>query len=302
MSARFTRGLALAGLLALGCGKSAGFTADDAGTDTGTDTDTDVDSDTDTDTDTDAPDAGVSFSDGVTLWLAPESIPSTTDAIATWPDSSGNGHDAVQGDSAHQPHLASNAVNGLAVPFFDGTSSYLTVPYFPLFSNESSGATIVVVFVSSDPASDQRFVFVQEQTLCVNNFEIGYHTGDQDRPNFGLHAGCGMADVTSANIDNQWHVYTVRVLPEGTPPANVEIFIDGVKQATEMDSGGFPGPGSYGTDANDVQIGARDDNGSMVLDGFLNGYLGELMVFDKALDDTQRSAVEVHLKAKFGTP
>jgi hypothetical protein len=61
------------------------------------------------------------------LWLS-----DTGSSAGTWPDLSGNGRDATQADSAKQPAIITNALNGRQVRRFDGSNDFMETVAFSL--------------------------------------------------------------------------------------------------------------------------------------------------------------------------
>jgi hypothetical protein len=247
-----------------------------------------------------APDA--SLSANRILWLDAEQIVGLANngEVASWNDASGMGRNATQTTQSRRPRYMTNVVGGKPAVRFDGTSMFLVVPSFALFPTSSSPLSIIMVLATTSLAS-QRFVLMQPQTNCTNNFELGYRTGTASRANFGLHAGCSHADVTATNIDMQWHVFTTVIAATGTKPSNVKFFIDGAQVATQLDDAtGWPSAGSYGTEVRKLLVGARDDNDNGSYNSYHSGDVAEIMLFDVALDGIRRGAIELALKTKYG--
>lgn len=235
------------------------------------------------------------------LWLDAERIDGLANGaeVASWNDASGNGRNATQTTASRRPKYMTNVVGGKPAVRFDGTGTFLLVPSFALFPTSSSPLSVVVVFAASALGA-QRFLLMQPQTNCTNNFELGYRTGNANRANFGLHAGCSHADVTTTDIDMQWHVFTTVIAATGTKPSNVELFRDGTKLTTQADANGWPSAGSYGTQSRKLVVGARDDNNNNSYNSFHSGDIAEIMVFNVALAPATRGMIEAHLKGKYG--
>lgn len=63
----------------------------------------------------------------VSLWLKANALSlNDGDAVATWPDSSGNGNDATQGTAGQRPVYKANILNALPAVRFDGSNDALT--------------------------------------------------------------------------------------------------------------------------------------------------------------------------------
>ncbi len=220
--------------------------------------------------------------------------------VASWNDVSGMGRNAAQTTPSRRPRYMTNVVGGKPAVRFDGSSSFLLAPSFALFPTSSSPLSVVVVFATTTVAT-QRFVLMQPQTNCTNNFELGYRTGTKSRANFGLHAGCSHADITATDLDTQWHVYTTVIAATGAKPSNVTFFVDGTQVGTQLDDAtGWGSAGTYGTLSRKLVVGARDDNNDGNYNSYHSGDIAEIMIFDVSLGATARVAIEASLKTKYG--
>jgi hypothetical protein len=67
---------------------------------------------------------------GLVLWLKADAISGIADAgaVSTWPDSSPNGNDAIQGTGSKQPILKVNIINGKPVVRPDATDDIMALP------------------------------------------------------------------------------------------------------------------------------------------------------------------------------
>lgn len=235
------------------------------------------------------------------LWLDASAITGVAadSPLDSWADSSGNGHTATQSTANRRPIYKKNVIGGRPAVRFDGTSTFLVTTPFVLFPTNASGLTLMVVFRAAT-LSSQRFLFMQPQTNCTNNIELGYRTGNGARPNFGLHAGCSNADTTATDLDTSWHLYTTVVRTTGAAPTNVEFFREGSPVAAQVEANGWPSAGKYGTQSKKVVIGGRDDNDTSQFNSFHDGDIAELVIFGSELDATVRAKAESSLKKKYG--
>ena len=244
---------------------------------------------------------GVGTTDGsssLELWLKADDLSLANGAsVTSWNDASGHGENASAGNA---PTFATNAQNGQPAVRFDGSNDYMTIPSFPLFSTSSSGLTVFTVF-KPDAIPGQRFVLMQPQVNCFNNFELGYRTGNTgDGNDFGIHAGCSRATVTQNPIvDTNWHLYSTQVLTSGASPSNVRIFQDGTAHTVEKEGNGYVGAGSYGTAVRKLILAARDDNNNNGYNSFHDGDIAEVVIFSEALNSARRTLVENYLSAKY---
>ncbi|MFO0560060.1 MAG: LamG-like jellyroll fold domain-containing protein [Polyangiales bacterium] len=203
--------------------------------------------------------------------------------------------------AAAQPVFQTAIVNGRPAVLFDGASTYLAVSAFPLLATASSAVTTFIVAEVRNFAT-QRFLVTEQFTPCVNNYEIGYHTGNQTGANFGLHSGCSNAVVTPDTMSPNWAAWGVRLDSSGASPSNVDLFVNGVPQARANNAGGYAAPGTYGSAANRLIIGARDNIAFGVIDGVHNGHIGEVVIYSRALTDAEVAQVSEYFRAKYATP
>ena len=177
------------------------------------------------------------------------------------------------------------------------------MPSFPMFASPTSSVTVFMAVQVRDFLA-QRFFVSEQYAPCVNNFEIGTHTGDQtdSNANFGLHNGCSHAVVTPDTMVPGWGVYVARVLSAGLTPANVELFVNGSRPGGHNNAGGYTNPGGYGGAQNDLTIGARFNAVLGALDCPHNGDIAEVIIYSRAVSDTERTQVEAYLRGKYATP
>ena len=133
---------------------------------------------------------GVGSTDGASileLWLRADrgvfrdSVCTTAlnndDTAACWADQSGNGADVIQDRVDIRPIFQQPVLNGYPVVRFDGYDDYLSRAAFQMFAAGNSSLAVILVFQSTD-LSEERFLLSQPQTDCLNDFELGYTTGE----------------------------------------------------------------------------------------------------------------------------
>jgi hypothetical protein len=94
----------------------------------------------------------------ILIWLRADSLLSSLvlgDPVSVWPDSSGNGNDAVQATGANQPHFETGIQNGLPV-VQTATNDFMLTPEV---IDPSAGATLFVVMRrNGTPRHGARFI------------------------------------------------------------------------------------------------------------------------------------------------
>jgi hypothetical protein len=204
---------------------------------------------------------------GCIMWLdandslADGSTP-TAGSKDIWKDKSGAVNDAVQGDSNKQPSLTLNAINGNATFTFNGTNQYYSLTNF---------TDIVSAF------------WIVKETDHVNpHFLLG--ATDSNDFHRGVDAGAG----------NIWDIYAADVVKNGVTKLDGTI-VDGLN--TQL-----PADGSYHM----VSLVATGDAKANTLskdrdiaDRYWKGEMGEVILFNRALSDSEVRSIEDYLNNKW---
>lgn len=189
--------------------------------------------------------------------------------VALLEDQSGEGNDLTQADGDKRPLLKLNVVNGLPVLRFDGTDGWLRAVF--------ALAQPLTVFVVGRQANDTQHGYF---TDGVNN--ISMIVSDDNTPTTGkwrIYSGAQVA--SSATRDTDWHAFAG--VFNG---ASSLLSVDG--DVTTGDAGSdSPGGVTLGSNGN--------RSGS-----FLSGDVARVLVYDNALSDADREAVESFLMNLYG--
>jgi hypothetical protein len=228
-------------------------------------------------------------SDGLGLWLTADNVDASFSAsVDEWPDASLSALLVAQANGTKRPELHFDTSMQAAVMRFDGNDDTFRTTKTP-FAAADSALTIISVFTPNEFQPNQPFLFSYPGTQdCVDDFELGYATGNGGRHNFGLHQGCSKASVSLSNV--QRFVPTI-VMTEASDVVNVAF--NGVEQVVVDDNGGIDG--TYRVGLVPVDIGSRDAQG----DGYYQGDIAELIVFHRTLTQAERDAVTDYLTTKY---
>jgi hypothetical protein len=219
---------------------------------------------------------------GVALWLDAGRLGlSNGQAVASWPDVSGNGHTATQGTSSSRPVYVASAVNGQPAVQFDGVNDYLPNTSFTTLSGKT-GTTAFVVF-QADTTSTNRVAF------C----ESGRNVNSQVYANlvytYATTGKWGRAAFTSKN----WTIWnSVYDGTQGSNATRLKLYLDGVAQTL-----------AYGATIPAVlSTGAGYDVGRPQATNlaYWDGNIAEVIVYARTLSESDRLAVEGYLKQKYG--
>lgn len=222
------------------------------------------------------------------VWFKADSLSGLTSgtAVSLWPDSTGNGYDAIQTLGASRPTYIAGAINGMpAVRFASGSSSYLWF-YRPV----QDDFTMIFLYQSSQGIStgtsfwNGAGLINGEQSGTVSDFGVSLNASGQilagtGNPDTSMHSGTGLND-------GRPHVVTFRRV-RGT--GAIALYVDSTTAA--ITTGGTQSL----TAPNTLVMGAQG-----VLNNFLSGDIAEAQIYSAALLDSDRLSVERALKCKYG--
>jgi hypothetical protein len=228
---------------------------------------------------------------GLQLWLDASDASTLFDAttggslvaadggVARWEDKSGNARHATQGTEANRPLRKTAQQNGLDALSFDGSNDRMVL----------SSITI--------PASHSVFQVYQRNTSGIQSFGLASTSGAGSPPYPSLWFTDNIlyqvsnADFTTHGTANtNTGYFLVSTIRNGT--TSVLLRRNGADVASVTTGAGVTSAASGSWNA----IAVRDA-------GFQNRHTGnlcEIIVYDSALSDTNREAVETYLLAKWG--
>lgn len=205
---------------------------------------------------------------GLKMWLRSDAgITLSAGNVSQWDDLSGSGNDAAQTDTSIQPALILNAINNLPVVRF--ASDKLTT-------------------VSIDIGERTEFMLIRQNGLYFGNYHgILANLGD---PYYQLYVG-GSGTFNSyitAPIDHNSvflssYQYFCRVIST----TNVDFYNNG--------TAGISGPHAASNTNQPIMIGNYGAN-------YLNGDIAEIILYDHALPDSQRTKVQNYLNDRYAPP
>jgi Fibronectin type III domain len=217
------------------------------------------------------------------LWLKADAITGLTNnaPVGTWLDNSGRSNNATQGTSANQPLWVTNALNGLPIVRFNGTSSY-----FNFLNNFLTGTTGLEAFVVLKSATNQPAAY---QALWEDS---GSGSGQLMYPNSNGHIrdGTGNANYppydlgTPAQPLTNYNVYEV----SGTT-GPWAAWLDGQLLGSLTGN-------TYGVWGGNLGLGWDSYNQSY----FFAGDVAEVLMFNRPLTGAERSTVNNYLGLKYG--
>jgi predicted alpha-1,6-mannanase (GH76 family) len=207
-------------------------------------------------------------------------------AVSVWPDSTGNGYNALQALTASQPTYVTGAINALPVVRFSSANSNYLWFYRPV----QDDFTLMFVYQSSQGISTGTDFW---SGAGLVNGEVSGAVGDFGtslNANGQILAGTGNPDTTvhsGTGFNNGLpHVATFkRTKATGT----IQLYLDGTLLAAA--TGGTQSL----TAPNQLVLGAQQ-----TLNNYLNGDIAEVQIYRAALSDSDRLGFERALKCKYG--
>ena len=219
---------------------------------------------------------------GCKLWLeADAGITLNGSAVSGWADQSGNGNNANQSTVLYQPLFVADggsAINNQPIIRFDGTDDWLQGTTIPNINTSSMTIFIVVKYNNTN---------VWAQFFSINNLSNGFWIYNQTEHTL---------DVKNNNNDE----YT----SSNTFPASVFNMVSFVKNINISAKAYING--QYKTWANYQDITQSFTNNNYIIGDYshpyqvpFNGDIAEIIVYNQALPDSSRQAVENYLMTKY---
>jgi hypothetical protein len=245
---------------------------------------------------------------GLQLWLDASDASTLFDAttggslvaadggVARWEDKSGNGRHATQSTSANRPARKTAIQNGLDVLRFDGSNDFLAIPSstaaFKFF--HSSQSTFFCVFRHTQ-IETAAFAFIFMNRVAGSGGYVNY-------------LGSGNLRLQISNQNNEDVVLNTtgnNYIPSNTFAAysivtNVSASPASARSAIRKNSSSIVTANEYDAAPSSNDASANTHLGSSTTPGnYWNGDIAEIIIYNSALSDAMRAAVESYLIAKW---
>ncbi|WP_437982339.1 carboxypeptidase regulatory-like domain-containing protein [Sorangium sp. So ce117] len=212
---------------------------------------------------------------GMRLWLrADAGVTSSVGKVSLWEDQSGNGINGSTPAASRQPSLIAGALNGKPVVRFEGAQSLgLTSPIQP--------ARFTVFIVGKNSKTSEEFSVILGPGGSTPNNQLRWENGSQ-----ALFVGLGNSmPIIKTTIGDTRAYHALSTRYDGS---TMTVYRNGGLISTHSFS--TTGPWVLG------QIGAWYSSYFMV------GDLAEILVYDTALSEADRSSVNMYLRDKYALP
>lgn len=231
---------------------------------------------------------------GLQVWLKSESVSGADGSeLAQWNDSSANAWHATNSVSAQRPYVTNSVLNGYAAAYFDGGDALkLPSTSVGILRNKTGCSAFAVVSRNSTAAGDKYIFHFCRNSAGSTRFLMGY-TGNTnvnaggrrlDTDSYATFGSTYPSPLTTFYVHEAIGNYSDshgRMLINGTSVhENTSWLTDGSTSDTD------------GTDANWI-------GGSTPGFSPFTGWMAELIIYDRALSDTERQSVEAYINTKF---
>lgn len=208
--------------------------------------------------------------------------------VTRWPDTSGNGNDAVAAVDA--PTLIASSINGRPAVRFDGVNDSLSLPGG--FSDFTSGMSVYVVLRPS---------------VLRNGFKILILGNGANRQNIGF-GRAGAASGLQYFTDSSSGAVTWFNTSSGLVADEAALFAvrqdGGVANSTSYGTVSKNGIVLFGQNMYVPPVTARGANhigrSYWNVDGLLQGDVAEILVYNRQLSDTEQASVHSYFADKYG--
>ena len=185
--------------------------------------------------------------------------------VLKWTDKSTNNYIAIQPDSSYAPVRKTSVINNKDALLFDGTNDYIDI-------NSISLSQRITAFVVWRPTNSPAYAFdsiSSSDRVVFLNAQGPY-----------AYAGVDLRD-TGDQLVNKWTVCS--------------IIFDKTSSKSYVNSVLVIGGNSGSSNMSSLRVGSRYS-----LIEHLNGYVGEILLYDATITDSERIAIEAGLKLKWG--
>jgi len=247
-------------------------------------------------------------SDSSTLFNATTggSLVASNGAVARWEDKSGNGRHATQGTNANRPLRKTSVQGSKDVLRFDGSNDSLSIPdSTATFKFLHSGdSTVFAVFKSGTTANPGHSFYAILYTHSSASAEVGYGFGtvdaspSNDAIDFVVANGVGGSAAAYLGANDGFPSNVFGVASFVTKPT------DGV--AANRISYRLNGGSAVASNTSTDEVSTENSQANLTIGNvagafsfYFNGDIAEIIIYDTALPDTQRAAVESYLMQKW---
>ena len=251
---------------------------------------------------------GVGNTTTTVVWLRADAGTSTTTngaAVSTWTDQSTNANNASQGTANRQPTYVSSFSNGMPALLFDNDQTnydYLTITDNATLDGSSGFSAFAVYNMNAGTAiTAPRAIFSKRLNPGSQN-AYGWFFYNDGSPATGIRNYLDIETTnnrleTATNYATGTNYISSFVFQDGASPATDEVRV--FNTATQV-ANGTESSGAIGNYASNLHIGVLfGHTGAGANSSRFNGYIGEIIIWEKALNAAELLIVNNYLSAKY---
>lgn len=234
------------------------------------------------------------------LWLDAAQVQGTnTQTFAAWPDSSYHSYAGTNNTASQQPSVRSGIINGRDGFRFDGVDDILLLNGGHSMLRQVSGATIFCVAIDLAPTSgDANHVTIGISTGAgVSTSRAVLGTRIASNPVYGIFARRTDADTASSptlsSVSNAILHQQTGVYDFSGNAAYLRV------RGNQSSTTAFSSGGGLSSNTDSIGIGV---GGFVQANNRFNGYIAEVLVFNRALGASEIAVIEQYLSRKWGVP
>jgi len=230
---------------------------------------------------------------GCVLWLDAadaSTISLNGSKVSQWDDKSDSGFDAVQATEADQPDYNATGMNGKGtIDFVAADTEFLSCGDNVVYSN-TNGMSVFVVVDHTDDGANQMIVTKYD---AANNKREWYlaTTFADTKSNFSTQLANGTFDPDEVATIAAYAPTVPTIFSSiWVPDVSTDIYANGGSKSSAVDAA----PTMTDTDE-PIYVGKQGP-----ANNYMNGKIAEIIIYNTALSDAARQAVETYLSNKWG--
>ena len=220
----------------------------------------------------------------------------------------------TQVDDAKKPIFVANGMYGLPSIKFDGVDDYFASEQIEQSILTYRSGAVFIVFEPKTTSTTAKHSIFYQPSECGREFDVGYGFGGS-AGNFGLASSSGDCPSTNATtsglnyvVPNEKIVVSMNIyqapMTKGNI-SNIKIYRNGYLETTSKVGDGYNSTliettKKYADGSERIYVGARKTSDSANPSSFFEGLLGEMIVFNRSLNNEDRKEIEKYLGKKWG--
>ena len=244
-----------------------------------------------------APEVTAPITDGLAGQMDASKL-SETDSLGLWQAVDADGRSGVltQSDGEAQPSVVTDgSPTGESVARFEGGSDFMTTSG-PL-TDATSGVTMIAGFRLGDETLPRQVLMFNGSDSSGTGYGVIINSETREAPYEGhidlLYGGVNWWYSQTTIQDDAFHVVTL-IIP-GDSPGSPQLFIDGTEITSEFDTQFESQPPAEPSG----QYGIGQDQVTVDVNPYIDGDIGEELVYERALSQEEREQVESYLTDKW---